>query len=57
MLSATQAGLADPSISTVVDTTACTAPLPTSSTLTSELVARTREPTGTGAGKRTLLRP
>ena len=56
MDSATQAGLATPSISIVVDSSACAAP---SSWVTAVIreVARSLDPAGTGAGNLTLFRP
>ena len=56
-MSTTQAGRSEPSISTVTRTVACTAPPFTSSAATSWPTPRMREPTGTGAGKRTLSQP
>ena len=55
--SATQAGLSEPSTSTVKRVTICHQPPPTSSTSVTSAVARIREPAGTGAGKRTLFQP
>ena len=54
--SATQTGLSPPSRSIVVTATICSAP-GTSSTEATVTRARIREPTGTGAGNRTLLVP
>ena len=53
---ATQAGLSWPSISTVCSTMSC---LPAGRSLTSpnRTCERSREPTGTGLGKRTFSRP
>src|SRR5690606_14001604 len=55
-LSTTQTGLSDPSRSTVITMVVSTPPA-TSSTATSSTPARRRDPTGTGAGKRTLPVP
>ena len=54
--SATQTGLSPPSRSIVVTATICSAP-GTSSTEATVTRARIRDPTGTGAGNRTLLVP
>ena len=56
-LSATQAGLSEPSTSTVNRVTTCHHPPPTSSTSVTSAVALIREPDGTGAGKRTRFHP
>ena len=54
--SATQTGFSPPSRSIVVTATICSAP-GTSSTEATVTRARIRDPTGTGAGNRTLLVP
>ena len=56
-LSATQTGLSPPSASTVNLVTTWTQPPPTSSTLMTSAEVRSRESTGTGAGKRTRFQP
>ena len=56
-LSATQTGFSPPSISTVNFVTAWNQPPPTSSTEITSEYARTFDPAGTGAGKRTLFQP
>ncbi len=56
-VSATIAGLLPPSISIVDRSTAWTPPPAASFVSCSTVVTRTRDPTGTGAGKRTLFRP
>jgi hypothetical protein len=56
-VSATQAGLSLPSTSTVRLNVIWTAWSPIYSTFSSVTRWRMRLPTGTGAGKRTLLRP
>ena len=55
-VSATQAGLSLPSSSMVTRTVAC-APCGPRTSSSSSAPPRTREPTGTGAGNRTLLEP
>jgi len=55
-VSATQAGLSEPSTSTATRTTTCTPPLASSAETTSP-VARTRAPDGTGLGNRTFSSP
>jgi hypothetical protein len=55
-ISATHAGFAPPSISMVTLVVQVTPIEPASSEMSS-MAARTREPTGTGAGKRTLFEP
>ena len=56
-LSATHTGFSPPSISTVSLVTTWCQPPPRSSTSTICAKQRRREPTGTGAGKRTLFQP
>ena len=55
--SATQTGFSPPSRSSTNRVTTWYQPSPRSSTETSSAVARTLEPAGTGAGKRTLFQP
>ena len=57
MVSATQPGLGAFSISTVIRTTMCTPPSAKALASVSKPWPRTRAPTGTGAGKRTLSQP
>jgi hypothetical protein len=56
-LSPTQAGFSPPSTSTVNLVTIWYQPPPTSSTAVTSALARTLDPAGTGAGKRTLFHP
>ena len=56
-ISATQTGFSAPSRSTVAFVTNWTPLLSTSFTSSTSKCARSRLPTGTGAGKRTLLTP